>query len=81
MAKDQDASFVPFPCETLGGIHKLALKVVKRIAQSADDMTSLYPRTTLTSSLLDTVAISIQKGNALVMIAASIEARRIRSGV
>ena len=33
------------------------------------------------SSLLDTVAISIQKGNALVMIAASIEARRIRSGV
>ena len=81
MAKDQDATFVPFPCETLGGIHKLALKVVKRIAQSADDMTSLYPQTTLTSSLLDTVAISIQKGNALVMIAASIEARRIRSGV
>ena len=44
MAKDQDATFIPFPCETLGGIHKLALKVVKRIAQSADDMTSLYPQ-------------------------------------
>jgi hypothetical protein len=59
----------------------VALKVVKRIAQSADDMTSLYPQTTLTNSLLDTVAISIQKGNAMVMIAASIKARRIRSGV
>jgi hypothetical protein len=35
----------------------------------------------LTNSLLDTVAISIQKGNAMVMIAASIKARRIRSGV
>ena len=81
MAKDQDATFIPFPCETLGGIHKLALKVVKRIAQSADDMTSLYPQTTLTNSLLYTVAISIQKGNAMVMIAASIKARRIRSGV
>jgi hypothetical protein len=59
----------------------LSMTVVKRIAQSADDMTSLYPQTALTNSLLDTVAISIQKGNAMVMIAASIKARRVRSGV
>ena len=25
MAKDQDATFIPFSCETLGGIHKLGL--------------------------------------------------------
>jgi hypothetical protein len=78
MAEYQQAEFSAFACETLGGLDKSAIKVVNKVASIAKDNVSIYSHSTVRWSLLDSVAIAIQRGNARVMIAASIKKRSHR---
>jgi len=50
-----------FPSETLGGLHKSARKVINKIASLAQDNLSICCYTTIRQSLLDSVAIGVQR--------------------
>ena len=63
--------FSPFACEVFGGLHKSSLEVIKQIAHMAEENLALCPSSIIKKSLLDSVAINIQRGNALIMIEAS----------
>jgi hypothetical protein len=75
MAKQQGATFSPFACETLGGLHGTAVDMINRVAAMSSDFMSLYPQFMLRRSLLDSVAMCIQRGNAATMVAASARSR------
>ena len=69
MAKAQDAKFLPFACEVYGGIGKSANKLLKQIYKSARDQMLMWPYQQIVEHLRGTVAISIQKGNAVAILA------------
>jgi hypothetical protein len=79
MAKQQDAQFSAFACETLGGLHKSAIEVIRHVASLAEEQASLYSEHMIRRSLLDSVAMHIQRGNARVMMSASMIAREASS--
>jgi hypothetical protein len=78
MTTHQQAEFFAFACETFGGMDKPAIKVIERVANMADDNLCSYSYATIKQSLLDSVAINIQRGNARIMCAASIQSRGAR---
>ena len=59
--------FSPFACETYGGLHKSAVRVIEHVAELATERIALFPSGLLYRSLVDSVAINIQRGNARIM--------------
>ena len=76
MADSQQATFSPFVCETTGGLHDSVMAVINFIAKMARERPSLYSGQCIKHSILDSVAIAIQRGNATIMVAAGIRARK-----
>jgi hypothetical protein len=72
--------FSAFAIETYGGLHKTAIYVIDQVTAAAEQRVSLYPRPLLRQSLMDSIAISIQRGNANIMLAALIEHGQQRHG-
>jgi hypothetical protein len=64
--------FSPFACETYGGLHQTAEDVIDRVAELATENIALFPSSQLRRSLLDSVSINIQRGNALIMTKAGV---------
>jgi hypothetical protein len=75
ICQDLQSEFCAFACETLGGLHSSARSVINKVASLTNDYASIYSHTTIRQSLLDSVATAIQRGNANMMIAASINKR------
>ena len=69
MAKNQQASFIPFAVETYGGLGKSARKLINLIASAAEDGLQMLSESEVRKELKESVAIAIQKGNANIMLA------------
>ena len=62
--------FSAFAVESYGGLHKTAIEVIKSVTEIAEQRVSLFPSAMLRKSLMDSVAINIQRGNAMIMMSA-----------
>ena len=69
MAKSQGAKFVPFAVEMYGGMGKSAKQLIKLINKSARDQMLMWPYQQLIQNLKGDIAISIQRGNAIAILA------------
>ena len=69
MAKNQQASFIPFAVETYGGLGKSARKLINLIASAAEDGLQMLSESEVRKELRGSVAIAVQKGNANIILA------------
>ena len=56
---------LPFVVETYGGLAPGAAKVIQAMAQAATEHLSLWSRTDILRELVGSVAIAVQRGNAM----------------
>src|ERR1700728_1656479 len=70
MAAAQKAKFKPFSVETYGGLGKSARGVYHLIQATARDHMMMWPYQQVVEEMRGAVAIAIQRGNAMVMLAA-----------
>ena len=69
MAKAQDAKFLPIAVETYGGLGKSANKVLRLISKAAKDQMLMWPYQQMVNNLRGEIAICIQRGNAIAILA------------
>ena len=69
LTRQQDAVFVPFAAETCGGLGPQALKLLKLISVRAIEHLSIWPHHDIVGHMLSSVAIAIQKGNSMTVLA------------
>ena len=70
IASRHDAELLPFVVETCGGLGPDALAVLNLISGAASEHLSLWSREDAATDVLHSVAIAIQKGNAVTMLGA-----------
>src|ERR1700728_1541435 len=69
MAKAQGAKFLPFAVEMYGGMAKSAKQLLQLINKSARDQMLMWPYQQIMQNLKGDIAISIQRGNAIAILA------------
>ena len=69
MAKAQGAKFLPFAVEMYGGMGKSAKQLLQLINKSARDQMLMWPYQQIMQNLKGDIAISIQRGNAIAILA------------
>ena len=70
MAKAQNATFLPFAVEMYGGLGKSAKKLLNKISKCVRDLHMLmWPYHRIIQNLKGEIAISIQRGNAIAILA------------
>ena len=69
MAEAQGARFIPFAVETYGGLGKSTKKFLQIISKAAEDQMLMYPYQRIVQKLRGQIAISIQRGNAIAILA------------
>ena len=69
MAKTQNAKFIPFAVEMYGGLGKSVQKLLSMIFKCARDQMLMWPYHRIIQNLKDEIAISIQRGNAIAILA------------
>jgi hypothetical protein len=67
-AQVQHAEFVPFALETMGGIAPKALKLLRHILTSCREEMTLWPHDQLMAELRGSIAVAVQRGNAMCML-------------
>ena len=70
IASRHDAELLPFVVETCGGLGPDALALLDLISGAASEHLSLWSREDAATDVLHSVAIAIQKGNAMTMLGA-----------
>jgi hypothetical protein len=68
-AEQHHAEFIPFVVETLGGIAPAAVKLLDQIALTCRDHMTLWSHQEVVKELRGAIAIAVQRGNAIAMIA------------
>jgi len=69
LTAQQQATFIPFAAETCGGLGPQALKLLKLLAEQAREHLSIWPHHDIVGHMLGAVAVAIQKGNAMAVLA------------
>src|SRR5450432_2228940 len=69
MAKAQGAKFLPFAVEMYGGMGKSAKQLLQLINKSARDQMLMWPYQQIMQNMKGDIAISIQRGNAIAILA------------
>ena len=69
MANSQHAEFIPFSCESTGGISQEAERVINRLSFACQDHLTLPSNLPFVNAVHSSVAIAIQRGNALAILA------------
>src|SRR5271156_6180289 len=69
MAETQNAKFIPFAVEMYGGLGKSANKLLNKISKCARDQMLMWPYHRIIQNLKGEIAISIQRGNAITLLA------------
>ena len=69
MAKTQNAKFIPFAVEMYGGLGRSAKKLLKMISKCARDQMLMWPYHQIIQNLKGEIAVSIQRGNAIAILA------------
>jgi hypothetical protein len=67
-AQVQHAEFVPFALETMGGMAPKAVKLLHHILTSCRDEMTLWPHDQLMAELRGSIAVAVQRGNAMCML-------------
>ena len=68
-AKQHHATFIPFVMEATGGMSKSAQKLYEKILLASRDSYSLWPYAEIVRDFRGAIAISVQKRNAMTMVA------------
>src|SRR5271154_2345297 len=71
IAEAQDMEFIAFVLYTYGGFHTSALKFIKELTLAVDPAISLISPADFKDQLKKQIAITVQRGNANIMIQAS----------
>ena len=79
LALKQRAAFIPFSMETYGGMSKHARELIDVIVQYAVDHQVLFSKQEIRTRLVGIIAIAVQRGNALAILAGYRKAARSRS--
>ena len=69
-ASRHDADFIPFVVETCGGLDSDAIALLNLISGAASEHLSLWSQEHAAEDLLHSVAIAVQKGNAMTILGA-----------
>jgi hypothetical protein len=69
-ASRQDARLLPFAMETCGGMAPDAVALLKAISQGAQEQLGLWPHYEVIRHLVGSIAVAVQKGNALMVLQA-----------
>jgi hypothetical protein len=64
VSNTQHASFIPFACESTGGMSAGAIELLQQIALASNDHLRLDPEHARVGAMQGAVAIAIQRGNA-----------------
>ena len=67
----QRISFIPLPVETFGGWHPVAAKQIARLGRELSRSPAAVPQDTASKHLFQRLALSIQKGNAALILSRS----------
>ena len=67
-AQMQHAEFVPFAVETMGGIAREGEKLLNHILSSCRQEMTLWPHEQVMAELRGSIAIAVQRGNAMCML-------------
>src|SRR6185437_11941794 len=78
IAEARHMRFQAFVLYTYGGLHKSAMQFVNTLTASLDPATCLLSRSAFKEQLLSHIAISVQRGNASIMIADNVRGRGVR---
>ena len=70
IASRHDADFIPFVVETCGGLDSDAIALLNLISGAASEHLSLWSQEDAAEDLLHSVAIAVQKGNAMTILGA-----------
>ena len=65
VAATQSAHFIPFAVETTGGVSQDAEKLIDQLSLACKDHLTLPSHHTFANTIRSTIAIAIQRGNAL----------------
>jgi hypothetical protein len=68
-AEQHEAKFIPFVMESTGGIGPSSAKLLDEIILASRDHNTLWPHEVVSQELRGAVAVAVQKGNAMTMIA------------
>jgi len=70
IASRHDAELIPFVVETCGGLGKDAIALLDVISGAASEHLSLWSQEDAAKEVLNSVAIAVQKGNAMTVLGA-----------
>jgi hypothetical protein len=70
IASRHDAELIPFVVETCGGLGKDAIALLDVISGAASEHLSLWSQEDAAKEMLNSVAIAVQKGNAMAILGA-----------
>jgi hypothetical protein len=79
IASRHDAELIPFVVETCGGLAPDAIALLDVISGAASEHLSLWSQEDAAKEVLDSVAIAIQKGNAMTVLGAHAAAALLRA--
>ena len=79
-AAQHEAKFIPFVIESTGGLSDIAVSLLKQIILASRDNRTLWAWEEVSKECFCLVAIAIQKGNAMTMIAGRNKAIGMRAG-
>jgi hypothetical protein len=67
-AAHQEARLIPFAVETCGGLAPDAVTLLKALSRAGEEHLGLWPRDVIVCQLLGSVAVAVQKGNAMAVL-------------
>jgi hypothetical protein len=68
MTEQQEAEFFAFSAESCGGLGPQALAVLKALSAAGQPHLAMWPRYQIIQHMLSSVAVAIQKGNAMAVL-------------
>jgi hypothetical protein len=67
-AAHHEARLLPFAVETFGGLAPDAVTLLKELSRAGEEHLGLWPRDVIVRQLLGSVAVAVQKGNAMAVL-------------
>jgi hypothetical protein len=83
-AAHHEARLLPFAVETFGGLAPDAVTLLKELSRAGEEHLALWPRDVIVRQLLGSVAVAVQKGNAMAVLSGyskAVTAVRVKAAV
>jgi hypothetical protein len=79
-----EARLLPFAVESFGGLAPDAVTLLKELSRAGEEHLGLWPRDVIVRQLLGSVAVAVQKGNAMAVLSGyskAVTAARVKAAV